>query len=293
MLAMRARPAKAPRSGPFVLPARLLFGVFGLLAVGLGTFDLLHKLHAKEVDLLYTVVGLVVAVVWVLSIALGYRGLRLGVFIAGAIAFVEFGVVASSHFVSGASAISSFVKQEGLPVATTAMALLPACLLTVMSAAVAWTAPRGRNRRIDTLPLLVVAVAGAVMVILAATDAVHRDSFGKSNTEDGAFAAAFAATLWLAGGLCMARVRRTGAIMVSLATFIVWYSFLTLHLVKGGVPLSEIASKSGVLWALIAAGAAVLALASLLMALTLLALRIWPSRLAAQAGERRPVRGEA
>jgi hypothetical protein len=114
------------RLGPFVLPARLLFGVFGLLAVGLGAFDLLHKAHVKEVDLLYTIVALAVAAVWLLSIALGFRGARLGVFIAGAIAFVEFGVVASSHFVSGASAIHTVVKQEGLPVATAAMALLPA-----------------------------------------------------------------------------------------------------------------------------------------------------------------------
>jgi hypothetical protein len=165
--------------------------------------------------------------------------------------------------------------------------------LTVISAAVAWTSPRGRNRRLETLPLLVVALAWAVLVILAATDNVHRDSFGTANTEDGAFAAAFMATLWLAGGLWIARVRRTGALMISVATFIVWYSFLTLHLVRGGVPLSEIASKSGLVWAVIAAAAAVLALASLLMALTLLTLAILPGRRATGASERRPVRRQA
>jgi hypothetical protein len=91
----------------------------------------------------------------------------------------------------------------------------------------------------------------------------------------------------------MARARRTGGLMIIVATFIVWYSFLTLHLVRGGVPLSEIASKSGLVWAVIAAAAAVLALASLLMALTVLTLPRWPSRGATRTGEPRPARRQA
>jgi len=55
--------------------------------------------------------------------------------------------------------------------------------LNVLSAAVLWGNPRGRDRRLDTLPLFLVAVAGAVLVILQATDGVHRDSFGSSNTD--------------------------------------------------------------------------------------------------------------
>jgi hypothetical protein len=130
---------------------------------------------------------------------------------------------------------------------------------------------------------LLVALAGAVLVILQATDGVHRDSFGSSNTEDGAFAAAVTASLWLLGGLWIARVRRLGALIIMLATFIVWYSFLGLHLVKGGTTLSQVAAKSGVIWAVFSAAAVILAAASFLVALALFAVAVVRGRRAKSA----------
>ncbi len=278
MMTMRARPTGRRVQGPLVLPGRTLLLASGLLALAAGVFTLLHEFHAGQVSGVYTIIAMGVGAIWLACVVLAFFGARIGVFGAAAIAFVEFGVVASTHFVSSAGALGTFVKHEGLPVATAAMALVPACAVVVISAAVCWTKPRGRNPRLDTVPLLLVAVAGAALVILQATDGVHRLDFGSANTEDGAFAAAIAASLWLLGGLWIARVRRTGALLTALATFIVWYSFVTLHLVKGGTSLNEIASSSGTIWAVISVAAAVTAAASFLVALGLLALTIVGSR---------------
>jgi len=272
MSGMRATAAVRRAQGPFLVPARVVLLVAGVMAVGLGTFTLLHEYHAGQVERLYTGIALVIGLVWLASIGLGFLGRRIGVFGAGAIAFVQFGVIASSHFVSGPGALGSFVNHEGLPVATVAIALVPACALVMMSAAVCWTNPKGRNPRLSTMPLLVVALAGVVLLILQATDGVHRGDFGTANTEDGAFAAAVLTSFWLAGGLWIARVRRTGALLIAMPTLIVCYSFVTLHVVKGATSLSAIASKSGVIWALIDVGAAILAAASFLAALALLTL---------------------
>jgi hypothetical protein len=274
MSGMRARPGIRRAPGPFLLPARVVLLVGGLIAVGLGTFTLLHEYHAGQVSSLYTIIALIIGVVWLACIGLGFIGSRIGVFGAGAIAFVQFGVVASTHFVSGPGALGTFVKHEGLPVATAAIALVPACALVVMSAAVAWTNPNTRNPRLETTALLIAAFAGAVLVILQATDGVHRDNFGSAKTEDGAFAAAVVASFWLAGGLWLARARRTGALLIAVSTLIVWYSFVTLHLVKGGTSMSQIASTSGPIWAIIDVAAAILAAASFLMALALLVLSL-------------------
>jgi hypothetical protein len=271
---MRATPTMARRGGPFLIPARSVLLVSGLIAVGLGTFTLLHERHSGQVDAVYLIIGLIVAVIWLACLVLAFMGFRLGIFLAAAFAFIDFGVTATSHFESGAGALGTLVKSEGLPVATVAMGLLCACVVSVVSAAVLWGNPRGRDRRLDTLPLFLVAVAGAVLVILQATDGVHRDSFGSSNTEDGAFAAAVTASLWLLGGLWIARVRRVGALIIMLATFIVWYSFITLHLLKGGIPLNQVAAKSGVVWAVFSASAAILAAASFLTAFALFAVAI-------------------
>lgn len=263
---MRATPGLRRANGPFLVPARAVLLVSGLIAVALGTFTLLHERHTGQVDLVYMIIGLIVGAIWLASLALAFMGFRLGIFLAAAFAFVDFGVTATSHFEAGAGALGTFVKSEGLPVATAAMGLLVACVLAVVTAGVLWGNPHGRDRRLDTLPLLLVAVAGAVLVILQATDGVHRDSFGSSNTEDGAFAAAVTAALWLLGGLWIARVRRVGALIIMLATFIVCYSFVGLHLLKGGTTLSQVAAKSGVIWAVFWAAAAILAAASFLVA---------------------------
>ena len=274
-----------------MIPARTLLLASGVLAVVLGVFTLLHQFHSSLVDRNFTIVALVVAAIWLASIVLAFLGFRIGVFAAGAIAFVEFGVTASAPFVSGPRGLSTLVQHEGLPVAPAAMGLVTACILTMISAAVAWGNPRGRDRRLTTLPLLLAALAGALLVIFQATDGVHRGNFGSANPEDGAFAAAIVAALWLLGGLWIARVRRAGALMIAIATFIVWYSFIGLHLVKGGTAVSQVAARSGAIWAVISVAATVLAAASFLVALGFLALAIvrpfWskPAQ-AAPAGQR-------
>jgi hypothetical protein len=273
MLAMRASPAGRRAQGPFVLPARLLLLVAGLLSIALGAFNLGHELHTGNVDVIYVVVAGLVGLVWLTSLFLAWRGARLGIFLAGLIAFVEFGVIAAAHFVTAPWDIDIYSKHEGLPVAAVLIALLVTCALTAMAAVVSWTHATGRDHRAETVPLLVVSVAGAILVVLHATDNVHRTDFGSAKPEDGAFAAAVAVILWLAGAFWIARVRRTGAILIVLGTFIVWYSFVTLHVV-GGTSVSAIAAQSGAIWAAIALGAATLALASFLTALAFLALDV-------------------
>jgi hypothetical protein len=264
----------SPPDGPFLVPARLLLVLASLVAIPLGAFNIGHELHAGEVDVVYTIVASAVALIWLTSLLLVWRGVRLGAFIAGTIAFVEFGVIASTHFVSGPGALSAYARHEGLALATAVMALLPACALCFMAAIVSWSHPTGHRRRLETLPLLVVAIAGAILVILAATDSLRRSDFGSANPEDALFVAAVTAAGWLVGALWIARVRRTGAIVIAVATFDVSYSFISIHLARGGTPVSDIASKSGPVWAGIALGSAILAAASFLAALTILALAL-------------------
>ena len=244
--------------------------IAGVIAIGLQLFNVLHEFHAAQVDLPYTIVSVAVSALWLASLVTAFFSWRPGIFVAGLLAFLEFGVVASAQFVSGPAALSTLVSKEGLPLATADMAIVPACALAAMSAAACWTNPRQRNPRLEMLPLLLVAVAGAVLVILQATDDLRRKDFGSATPEDGAFAAAVLAAGWLAGGLWISRVRRTGALLIAIASFGVAYSFITLHLLKGTTSVSQIASQSGVQWAIFAAAAAVLAAASFLASLYVL-----------------------
>jgi hypothetical protein len=269
MLAMRASPAVRRAQGPFVLPARTLLLVSGLLAVALASVNLFHELHSTNVDIVYVAVAGLVALIWLTSLILAWRGSRLGVFLAGLIAFIEFGVIASGHFVTAPWDIHVYSVHEGLHAATVLMALMPACALTAMAAVVSWSHGTGHHPRRQTLPLLVVSVVGAILVILHATDNLGRVDFGIANAEDGTFAAVVSVIVWLVGAFWIARVRRTGALLVALGTFIVWYSFLTLHVVAG-TSVSAIAAKSGPIWAVIALGMATLAAASFLAALAFL-----------------------
>jgi hypothetical protein len=271
------------REGPFLIPARTLLLAFGLLAVALAAFNLFHELHAKQADALYTAIAIAVGVVWLACIILGFRGNLIGVFGSGLIAFVELGAIGQGHFATTAGAIGSFVRIEGLPVATALMGLVVACVLTIMAAIVAWGHGTGYSRRRETLPLLVVATIGAVLAILEATDNVHLagsalPGFGTTTAEDGAFVAALTAALWLIGALWIARTRRTGALLTALATFGICYSFLTLHLAKGGTSLSLIATRSGRIWVVIAVAVTILAAASFVTALVFFALAVVPVR---------------
>jgi hypothetical protein len=275
---MLRRPA-----GPFLIPARLLLVLSGLVVFILGAYNLGHELHAAQVDLVYVIVAGVAMVVFLVSLGLAWRRAGLAAVVAGIIAFVEFGVIASAHFVSGPAALSAFIKKEGLPAAPVLMGLLPACALCFMAAIVSWSHPTGHRRRYDTLPVLILAVVGTIVVILATTDSLYRADFGTANPEDATFAAAVTATAWLVGAFWIARVRRTGAIVIILATFNIGYSFVTLHLAKGGTPISDIASKSGPGWAVIAVLSAALALTALLTALGILGLALVGPRRSARA----------
>jgi hypothetical protein len=297
MVGMQARPALRVRQGPLLFPARYLLLVSGLIALALGTFNLFHELHAAQVDWVYTIVALVVGLVWLASIILGFQGQPVGVFLAGAIAFIQLGEIAQAHFAATAGAIGSYVRIEGLPVAADLIGLVIACVLTVMAAVICWGHATGYNRRRETLPLLIVAAIGTLLAALEATDNVHLagnalPGFGTTTAEDGAFAAAITAALWLIGGLWIARVRRVGALLIALATFGICYSFVVLH-VRGGTPLSLIATKSGLIWAVIAAALAILAAASLVVALGLLALSILRRKPAPAPGGTQPARREA
>jgi len=205
------------------------------------------------------------------GLVLAFRGKKPGVAIAGGIAFVEFGLISSSHFVSGPAAMSTFAKGEGLSVAPVLMTLMVMCLLTFMTAVVCWTHPTGRLRRIRMLPFLLTSIAGATLVILYATDSVRRNDFGTASPEDGTFAASVSATFWLFGGLWIARVRKTGALLIGLGTFMATFSFIALHIVKGGHTLAEISAQSGPAWGVVAAAMAGLAAISLTIALVILA----------------------
>ena len=283
-------PAVRVRQGPLLFPARYLLLVSGLIALALGSFNLYHELHAAQVDTVYTIAALIVFVVWLGSIILGFRGQPIGVFLTGAIAFVQLGEIAQQHFAATAGAIGSFVRIEGLPVAADLIGL-------VMAAVICWGHATGYNRRRGTLPLLIVAAIGTVLAVLEATDNVHLagnalPGFGTTTAEDGAFAAAITAALWFIGGLWIARVRRVGALLIALATFGICYSFVVLH-VRGGTPLSLIATKSGLIWAGIAAAVAILAAASLVVALGLLAISVIRRKPAALPGGTQPARREA
>ena len=129
MLRMQARPAVRVRQGPLLLPARVLLLVSGLSALALGTFNLFHELHVAQVDRNYTIVALGVGIVWLASIIIAFRGQLIGVFVAGAIAFVELGVVAQSHFASTPGAIDTYAGKEGLPVATALIGLVLASVV--------------------------------------------------------------------------------------------------------------------------------------------------------------------
>jgi hypothetical protein len=265
------------------LPARVLLLAAGVLAVALASVNLYPERHSTNVDIYYTVVAGLIYVIWLASLVLAWRGVRIGVFLAGLIAFIEFGVIAAGHFVSAPYDIHILSLHEGLWTATVLMSILPACALTAMAAIVSWSHPTGRLHRFQTLPLLIVAVLGTILVILYATDSLRRGDFGTANAEDAIFAAVAAAIVWMVGALWLARVRLVGAILIALGTFILWYSFITLHVIAG-TRVSAIAKTSGALWAGIGLAMATLAAASFVAALAFIVTPL----LWRQSGKRAP-----
>jgi hypothetical protein len=276
-----------------MIPARTLLLLAGLLAIALGAINLYHERHVGEVDNIYIVIAALVGMVWLASLVLAWRGARVGIVLAAAAAFLEFGLIASSHFVTGPASMSTYVRKEGLGVAAISMVLLVMSLLAFMAAVVCWSHPRGRLKARTTIPLLLTSILGAALVILYATDSVRRDDFGTASPEDGTFAASVAATFWLFGGLWVGRARRTGALLIGLGTFMTSFSFTALHLIKGGKTLGDIAAKSGPGWATIAGAMAILAILSLLLAVAILLAPVFQRRRPPRKVAATPARGSA
>jgi hypothetical protein len=264
-----ASTVRRPR-GPFPVPARALMLGAGTASIALGAINLFHERHVAEVDNLYVGVATFVGLVFVISLLFGYRGVKAGIALTAAIAFTEFGIISSSHFVTGPAGMSAFVKSEGITAAPVLMTLMVTCLLTFVTAIVSWSHPTGRLKRVRMLPFLLSSAVGAILVILYATDSVQRDDFGTASIEDGTFAAVVSATFWLLGGLFIGRVRKTGALLIGLGTFMATFSFTALHLAKGTHSIAEIAARSGPAWAVVATAMAGLAYICLACSLTLL-----------------------
>src|SRR5207245_11346328 len=129
MMKMRARPAVGRQpGGPFLLHARTLLLASGLLAIGLGVFTLLHERHSGQVNGVYTIVALILGAVWLACLVLAFRGFRIGIFRAAALAVADFGVTASSHLASAPAAVGAFARSDALPVGTVAIGLVCAWL---------------------------------------------------------------------------------------------------------------------------------------------------------------------
>ena len=278
---------RRPR-GPFAIPARVLLLIAGIASIALGAINLFHERHVAEIDNLYLGIAAAIGILWLISLVLAFRGIKPAIAAAATIAFVEFGVIGSSHFVTGPAGMSAYVKSEGLSVAPVLMALMVTCLTTFMTSIVCWSHPTGYLKRVRLLPLLLSSVVGAVLVILYATDSVRRDDFGTASQEDGTFAAVVSASFWLFGGLWITRARKTGALLIGLGTFMATFSFTALHLARGTHSIAEIAAKSGPGWAVVATAMAGLAYVSLAVALTLLLVDLWLRRRPAQSGRRVP-----
>jgi hypothetical protein len=277
MFAVQA-PTTSRRSGPFVLPARIVFVSTGLLAIAMALLHLFDEVQRTEVDVFYAVIAVIASQVWLFSLYFAWRGSRLALVFAGLLAFVEFGIQTSTHFAIGVNAVEFLAPTQGIGFTVNLLLLEVACAICFVTAIVCASNPKGRTRRLETFPFLLVALAGASAVILHAANDVGLKSFGSISIEDGLAFAAITATVWIIGALWMAGAPRLGAFMVVLATTNVVIPFVTLHLAKGGVSLDEIAKQSGGAgWAVLAAAMAILAAASLIGSLTWLALRLVPA----------------
>jgi hypothetical protein len=284
---------RSRRSGPFVLPARVVFVSTGLLAIAMGLVHLFDEVQRAEVDAFYAVIAVIASQVWLFSLFFAWRGYRLALVAAGFLAFAEFGIQASTHFAIGVYGVEFLAPVQGIGFTVNLLILEVACAICFVTAIVCASNPKGRTRRLESFPFLLVALAGASALMLHAANDVGLKSFGTISIEDGLAFAAITATLWIIGALWMAGAPRVGAVLVALATTNVVIPFITLHLAKGGVSLDEIARKSGGAgWAVLAAAMAILAAASLIGSLTWLAWKVVPearARLARrQSGRRLP-----
>jgi len=281
--------SRSRRSGPFLLPARVVFVSSGLLAIAMGLVHLFDEVQRTEVDVLYAVIAVIVSQMWLFSLFFAWRGNRLALALAGFLAFAEFGVQASTHFAIGVSAVEFLAPTQGIGFTVNLLLLEVACAVCFVSAIICASNPRGTSRRLESFPFLLVALAGASAELLHAANDVGLRSFGSVSIEDGLAFAALTATLWIIGALWMGGAPRLGAVLVAVATANVVIPFVTLHLAKGGISLDEIAKRSGGAgWAVLAASMAILAAASLIGSLTWLAWKLAPAVRARLAKKPKP-----
>jgi hypothetical protein len=279
---------RARRRGPFILSARLVFVASGLLAIAMGLVHLFDEVQRTEVDVFYAVVAAIVSQLWLLSLFFAWRGNQLALALAGFLAFAEFGVQASTHFAIGVYAVEFLTPSRGIGFPVNLMLLEVACAISFVTAIVCISNPRGTIQRLESFPFLLVALAGASALILHAADDIGRKGFGAIGIEDGVAVASITATIWIIGALWMAGAPRLGAVLVALATANVVIPFITLHLAKGGVSLSQIAKQSGAGWAVLAAAMAILAAASLIGSVTWLLWKLAPQARARLARKPKP-----
>src|SRR2546430_17561603 len=85
---MRASPVGRRAQGPFVIPARTLLLVAGVLSVALSAVNLVPELKSTNVDIYYVAVAGLIYLIWLASLVLAWRGSRAGILLSGLIAFV-------------------------------------------------------------------------------------------------------------------------------------------------------------------------------------------------------------
>jgi hypothetical protein len=252
------------RRAPFLIPARVLVAIVGLIAISAAVLHLVDEVQRTESAGIFLLALIGLGTIWLVSLGIAWRGSRIALFIAGLLAFAEFGLQASNHFITGGSQdISTLSLHRGLAVGITLLALGPACLLTSIAAIEAVSNPRGRSVSRLGMAQLATSVPGVIFVLLHTADDLGRGGFGSLSPEDGSFLAMVIATVWALGALWTASHHRRGSVLTVVATSFVLVPFYTLHL-AGGVSLATIAQKSGPVWAVIAgamAGCAALAFA--------------------------------
>src|SRR5207245_1437422 len=252
--------------------------VLGVPAVVLTLIHLTSELHRQEHTLLFAAVVVVGSLAFLAGLAFAYRGSTLGAVAVGVLAFGELALQLSSHFAAGPLALSGLAPTEGIWFSVVVFFLAATCLLTLAVAVVATTNACGRAQRTGSLPLVGVSVLGALLLLLHAVDDVGRSGVGGLSVEDGAFVAVATAAAWVLGALWTGGALRRGLMVVAVATLNVWWPIYALHLSPSGVSLARIQQKSGLVFALIAAGAGALALCACVVAIVWLALVSLPDR---------------
>jgi hypothetical protein len=184
MLAVQAL-ARSRKSGPFVLPARVVFVSSGLLAIAMGLVHLFDEVQRTEVDVLYAVIAVIVSQLWLFSLFFAWRGNRFALAFAGFLAFAEFGVQASTHFAIGIYAVEFLAPTRGVGFTVNLLLLEVACAVCFVSAIICASNPRGTSQRLESFPFLLLALAGASALLLHAANSVGLRSFGSISIEDG------------------------------------------------------------------------------------------------------------